>query len=197
MWTSLTTPVDTLPVTRPQFEERWTTAAKAAAAEKDNAGRNACSRLLAVDAGLRAGIAVYGSHGRLERYRSTNFGSVKRLRSAVYGVMSDVDGLERVVIEGGGAVAEPWMREAKRRGLVSSRVQAGEWRDLLLLPRNRRTGAAAKEQADELARRVIEWSEASRPTSLRHDAAEAILIGLWGVLEAGWLPKLPETLEPG
>jgi hypothetical protein len=44
---------------------------------------------------------------------------------------------------------------------------------------------------------VIEWSGITRPTSLRHDAAEAILIGLWGVLEAGWLPALPPELRAG
>jgi hypothetical protein len=41
---------------------------------------------------------------------------------------------------------------------------------------------------------VIEWSGAARPTSLRHDAAEAILIGLWGLLEAGWMGRLPDEL---
>ena len=32
------------------------------------------------------------------------------------------------------------------------------------------------------------------PTSLRHDAAEAILVGLWGVLSAGWLRALPPAI---
>jgi hypothetical protein len=154
-------------------------------------------RLLAIDAGLRAGIAVYGADGRLEVYRSTNFGSPKRLKSAVHGVMGGIPALERVVVEGGGTVAEPWLREAARRRLSSTLVQAGEWRRLLLLPRNQRSGTEAKEQADLLARRVIGWSGVHRPTSLRHDAAEAILIGLWGVLEAGWLPELPPELRPG
>ncbi|MBC8076709.1 MAG: hypothetical protein H7Y32_11595, partial [Chloroflexales bacterium] len=45
------------------------------------------------------------------------------------------------------------------------------------------------------ARRVIAWAGAPRPTSLRHDAAEAILIGLWGALEVGWLPALPPELR--
>jgi hypothetical protein len=130
-------------------------------------------------------------------YRSTNFGSPKRLKSAVHGVMGGIPALERVVVEGGGDVAEPWLREAARRRLSSTLVQAGEWRRLLLLPRNQRSGTEAKEQADLLARRVIEWSGVPRPTSLRHDAAEAILIGLWGVLEAGWLPELPPELRPG
>ena len=109
--------------------------------------------------------------------------------------MADLEGLDRIVVEGGGTVAESWLREAARRGIEARRVDAGDWREPLLLPRDRRTGKAAKEQAQELARRVIEWSDAPRPTSLRHDAAEAILVGLWGVLDAGWLPNLPDELR--
>jgi len=154
------------------------------------------SRLLAIDAGVRAGIAIYTSDGRLESYRSTNFGSTRTLRTAAYSVMSGVMGLERVVVEGaGGGIAQPWLKESQRRGIALRQVNAGIWRERLLLPRDRRTGVAAKEQADVIARRVIAWSGATRPTSLRHDAAEAILIGLWGVLEAGWLAQLPEELR--
>lgn len=110
--------------------------------------------------------------------------------------MSGVMGLERVVVEGaGGGIAQPWLKESQRRGIALRQVNAGIWRERLLLPRDRRTGVAAKEQADVIARRVIAWSGATRPTSLRHDAAEAILIGLWGVLEAGWLAQLPEELR--
>ena len=154
-------------------------------------------RLLAVDAGLRAGIAVFGSDGRLLEYRSTNFGSLGRLKRGVYGVMARIPGLARVVVEGGGGgFAEPWLKEAARRGLEARAVDAREWRERLLLSRNRRTGADAKEDAEVLARRVIEWSGAPRPTSLRHDAAEAVALGLWGVLDAGWLADLPEPLRP-
>jgi hypothetical protein len=64
---------------------------------------------------------------------------------------------------------------------------------LLAVDLGLRTGLA-KSTADDMARRVIEWCGAARPTSLRHDAAEAILIGLWGVLEAGWLDRVPESL---
>ncbi len=153
-------------------------------------------RLLAIDAGLRAGLAVYSRAGILEEYRSTNFGSLPRLKRGIYGVMSAIPGLDRLVVEGGGGgFAEPWLKEASRRDCVARTVDAGAWRERLLRPRDRRTGAAAKEQAEVLARRVIAWSGAARPTSLRHDAAEAILIGLWAVLEWGWLPELPEELR--
>jgi hypothetical protein len=153
--------------------------------------------LLAVDAGLRAGYALYGRDGRLQWYRSRNYGSMARLKRAAYGLVADLEGLSRLVVEGGGRAAEPWLREAERRGVVVVQIHATEWRDRLMLPRNRRTGAAAKGRADALARRVIEWSGASRPTALRHDAAEAILVGLWGVLDAGWLPEIPAAVRKG
>ena len=154
-------------------------------------------RLLAVDAGLRAGIAVFGEDGRLREYRSTNFGSRSRLKRGVHGIMKRIPGLARVVVEGGGGgFAEPWQREAERRGLAVRAVDARVWRERLLRSRDRRTGTDAKQQADTLARRVIEWSGASRPTGLRHDAAEAIAVGLWAVLDAGWLDELPEPLRP-
>jgi hypothetical protein len=68
------------------------------------------------------------------------------------------------------------------------------WRSVFLLPREQRSAADAKRVAARLARVVIAWSGAPRPTSLRHDAAEAILVGLWGVLSAGWLRRLPPEL---
>ena len=111
--------------------------------------------------------------------------------------MRGVEGLAEVVVEGGGPIADPWLREIERRGLGGVRVDAGVWRERLLLPRDRRTGVDAKEQADVIARRVIEWSGAPRPTSLRHDAAEAILVGLWGVLRVGWLDEVPASVLGG
>ena len=45
-----------------------------------------------------------------------------------------------------------------------------------------------------VAKKVIGWSGAKRPTSLRHDAAEAILAGLWGMLKIGWLKEIPREI---
>ena len=151
--------------------------------------------LLAVDLGVRTGLAVYGGDGRLLSYRSQNFGSAARLRRALPALLQAERDLAWVVIEGGGPLGDAWTREASRRGVATLRISAEDWRRILLYPREQRTGVQAKLTADVLARRVIEWSGAPRATSLRHDAAEAILIGLWGVLEIGWLAEIPPALR--
>jgi hypothetical protein len=151
--------------------------------------------LLAVDLGVRTGLALYGGDGRLLRYRSQNFGSAARLKRALPALLDSEPDLAWLVIEGGGPLADAWEREAARRRIPVRRTAAEEWRRALLYPREQRSGAQAKTTADGLARRIIEWSGAPRPTSLRHDAAEAILIGFWAVLDAGWLDTVPPELR--
>jgi hypothetical protein len=151
--------------------------------------------LLAVDLGLRTGLALYGADGRLRTYRSQNFGTATRLRRAVHGVLRELPEVRWLVLEGGGNLAEIWTREAERVGIEVIRIPAERWREQLLYTREQRTGAQAKHHAGEVARRVIAWSHAPRPTSLRHDAAEAILVGLWGALHVGLLDALPADLR--
>lgn len=150
--------------------------------------------LLAVDVGVRTGLAVFGDDGRLRWYRSQNFGSIVRLRRAIPALLESERDLARLVLEGGGPVERAWRHEGESRALEVQGVMAEEWRALFLLPREQRSGVDAKRTANVLARRVIEWSGARRPTSLTHDAAEAILVGLWGALSAGWLRALPPTI---
>lgn len=152
--------------------------------------------LLAVDLGVRTGLAVYGDDGRLRAYRSQNFGNAARLKRGVPGVLDDLPDLALLILEGGGDLAVPWTRAADRRGIPVRQVAAEVWRVRLFFPRQHCDTTHAKRSADELARRVIAWSNAPRPTSLRHDAAEAILLGLWGVLETQWLRALPAELRP-
>ncbi len=147
------------------------------------------NRLLAIDLGHRSGFAVFGEDGRLQSYRSTNFGSARRMKQAAWGVLKEVEGLAWVVAEGDRTLAEVWEKTAGKFDAEFLLTNAEEWRAELLYKRQRRTGSLAKEAADDLARDVIAWSDADRPTSLRHDAAEAVLIGLWGVTKAGWLSE--------
>ena len=152
--------------------------------------------LLAVDLGLRAGLALYRRDGCLLWYRSTNFGSAGRLRLAVGGILEQIENLQAVVLEGGGALATVWQRECLRRGLCCRAIAAETWQRMLLIPRQQLSARQAKQSADGLAREVIERLALKQPTALRHDASEAVLIGLYAVLQGGW--QTPDQLRlPG
>ncbi len=151
--------------------------------------------LLAVDLGLKTGLALFAQSGRLVWYRSQNLGKPARLRRAASGLLDELDDVAVIVMEGGGPLAEIWQYQAQRRRIEALRIGAEVWRAELLLQRQQRCGAKAKEHAGTMARRVIDWSGATRPTSLRHDAAEAILIGLWGVVHVGWLDQVPAEVR--
>jgi hypothetical protein len=153
-------------------------------------------RLVAVDLGLRTGIAVYEGEGRLTSYGSRNFGTRSRLRGGAEAILREFDGVDVLVVEGDRALGELWAARAARRGATTLTVTPERWRARLLHPRETRRARDAKAAADTLARRAIEVLGDRRPTSLRHDAAEAILIGLWGCLELGWLDGLPPELDP-
>ena len=137
--------------------------------------------LLAIDLGLRFGWAAFTKEGRLNAYGSRHFGSRSTLRQAVPPFLRPYPSLTTLVIEGGGDLLLPWKREAGRRNISFLAVSGETWREKILPPRERRTGKEAKAAADGLARKVIADSGAKRPTSLRHDAAEAILVGYWAV----------------
>ncbi len=143
-------------------------------------------RLLAVDAGVRTGLALFGRDGRLLWCRSKNFGSLPCLKRGAATILRDIQGLSRLVVEGFGTQAEPWRREAGRLGLACRLVSAETWRRELLPARQQTSGSQAKRHAEILARRVIERSGLSQPKSLRHDAAEAVCLGLWAVTRLGW-----------
>ncbi|WP_422930436.1 DinB family protein [Singulisphaera sp. PoT] len=147
--------------------------------------------LLAVDLGLRTGLATFDGDGRLIGYRSQHFANREALRRGVHGILSGFADLGFLVLEGGGPIAEVWSRAAKHRGIATRSISAEDWRVDLFHAKDIRGRDRAKRSADSLARRVIEWSGAPRATSLRHDAAEAIGIGFWAVLSLGWLDRIP------
>jgi hypothetical protein len=151
--------------------------------------------LLGVDLGLKTGLAYFTPDGRLAWYRSHNYGTPARLKRGVFGLLSQLPNLNIIVVEGGGTLSRIWEREAHRRQAEFQQIAAEHWRDLLLLPREQKSGPAAKRFAEQAARRVIAWSKLPKPTALRHDAAEAILIGLWGVLANDRLQGLPSELH--
>ena len=149
--------------------------------------------LLAVDMGLRTGLAIFGPDGRLVSYRSKHFGSLSELRKGVGTILRESPPLGWIWLEGGGDIAEVWEKQAAHRGIDFRQVHAADWRKSLMLPRQQRSGEIAKREADGLARRVIAWSGAPKPKSdLRHDTAEAILIGIHGAIEVNLLDRVPK-----
>ncbi len=137
--------------------------------------------LLAVDLGLRSGIALFDATGTLRRYRSTNFGSRSRLKKAVYRLIRDAGPPELLVVEGSRDLASIWRKAAEKQGVEVIEVKPETWRRELLEPRRRRSGTDAKQAAQELACEIIDECGGDAPTSLRHDAAEAIAIGYWAL----------------
>ena len=145
--------------------------------------------LLAVDLGLKAGLACYSREGRLLWARSTRFGTITRMKKALPSLVSRE--VSVVVTEGDTQLALHWRKVAEHRGAKFISVSPEVWRGELLLARNRRSGAAAKKTAEALAWSLFDAAGLSRPATLGHDAAEAILIGLWAVLDLEWLAAPP------
>ena len=150
--------------------------------------------LLAVDLGIKTGLALFGKDGKLRWYRSKNYGSTARLKRDINNLLNATPDILLLALEGGGTIASVWEREAKRRDIPVRLIHAEQWRKSLLFPRQQLSGSQAKYHAGKCARDIISWSGISRPASLRHDAAEAILIGLWAVMEMGWLKDVPPEL---
>lgn len=150
--------------------------------------------LIAVDLGLRTGVAAFGPDGRLLAHRSMHLPDRSALRRAVPRVLRELGPPAHVVVEGDRALGTIWGRAAARHGAPVRGVAPERWREALLHPSEVR-GGRAKGVADRVARQIIDWSGMARPTSLRADVAEAICIGLWGCMAVGWLDELPRELR--
>ncbi|SFL70318.1 hypothetical protein SAMN05421830_10558 [Desulfomicrobium norvegicum] len=142
--------------------------------------------LLAVDAGVRTGLALLDREGRLLWCRSHNLGSTARLKNAAARVLFELPQLEFLVVEGGGQTAGIWEHAAAKRNLPCRIVQAQDWREQFLLPRQRVSGQKAKAAACALVGTILRREGWSSPTTPGHDAAEAALVGLWAAVQLGW-----------
>ena len=144
------------------------------------------SALLAVDAGVRAGLALLDREGRLLWCRSHNLGTTARLKKAAARVLFELPLLQYLIIEGGGQTAGIWVQAAAKRSLPCMIIQAQDWRADFLLPRQRLSGQKAKAAACALVATILRREGWSSPTTPGHDAAEAALIGLWAAVQLGW-----------
>lgn len=145
--------------------------------------------LLAVDLGLRTGLALFDGHGKLAWARTRHLSSRTRLRAAIDGLLREMPAPEVVVVEGDPELARMWRTAAEQRGARVMKVAPERWRDAMLLPRDCRDGATAKVAAARLATQMMSADGRPPDVPLRHDAAEAVLIGLWALDELGWRPR--------
>lgn len=153
------------------------------------------AHLLAVDAGLHTGLALYNCSSRLLWYRSHHLADQQKLKRLIAALLRSAPQPTHIYLEGGGPLAELWQREALRLGRVFVQLQASTWREQLFYARQHPSGRVAKQQALQMATSVIDHLGHKKPTGLRHDTAEAILIGLYGLLDLGWLEHWPPTKE--
>jgi len=147
--------------------------------------------LLAVDVGLHTGLALFSEEAKLLWYRSHHISSPAKLKKVIGKLLRDEPRPSHLLLEGGGPLADLWLCEAEKLAISSRQIHAQQWREQLFYARQHRSGSQAKREADGLARQVIEQLGGKKPTSLRHDTAEAILIGLYGLLQLGWLGHWP------
>ena len=156
---------------------------------------NKGEHLLAVDAGLRTGLALYARNGMLCWYRSHHLADQQKLKRLIAKLLRSPPLPTHIYLEGGGPVAELWQREARKLGRMFVQLHADQWRGQLFYARQHPSGRVAKQQALDMATRVIHLLGQKKPTGLRHDTAEAILVGLYGLLDLGWLDRWPPTKE--
>jgi hypothetical protein len=101
-------------------------------------GDDPVANLPAVDLGLRTGLALYGPDARLRWYRSQHFANRGSLRRGVYGLLDAEPDMAHLVLEGGGPIADIWVREAERREITVHRIAAEAWRGKFFRPKDQR-----------------------------------------------------------
>ncbi|GAB1403520.1 hypothetical protein DSECCO2_614690 [anaerobic digester metagenome] len=147
--------------------------------------------LLAVDVGVKTGLALFDNTGKLHWHRSHNMGSVPSLRKAADNIAKTIPDLKYIVAEGGGRIGLVWKKVALRYGKIFLAADARDWRSEMLYSREQRTGLTAKQTAIEMAIHFLKINGTPPPQILIHDSAEAILTGIWCCHKIGWIKKLP------
>lgn len=148
--------------------------------------------ILAVDLGVKTGMAVFTPEGRLRWYGSRNYGSKNSLRNDIPRLLQQYGPLRRLVLEGGGALYEVWNKEAQRGQIPVTAFHADYWRELLFGSDYLMHTDKAKDKAVEMAERVINQLGVHRFSNPVHHAAEAILAGLCFLYEEGQVVFPPE-----
>ncbi len=162
-------------------------------ADEDHAPARSPGGVLAVDLGLRLGLALWDDQGALHWARSQHFGSRDAMRRGAWAIIRDAGPLTALALEGDRALGEVWERAARKQWpqVIVLKTGARGWREAMMTPSQLSlTSAKLKALAGQLAREAWRDHGASKgPTALRHDAAEAVLLGLWALRQLAIAPQ--------
>ena len=146
--------------------------------------------LLSIDHGLRFGWALFNQEGDLSAYGSQKCGKPRQLKRLAQQCVDNLPKGSLLVVEGGGPLCTYWSKAAHRSSISFEQVAAEEWRFSLCPERVQRTSSELKQWAIIEASRQLRLLKAQRIKALRHDTAEAILVGMWALQKFEWcLPK--------
>ncbi|MGC6493166.1 MAG: hypothetical protein ACON5B_10050 [Myxococcota bacterium] len=151
--------------------------------------------LLAIDVGLSTGWAVVDHTHRVTSWAGHRFRSRQRYRRWARGLVLGIPDLAGVLLEGDRQLAQPFVSAASRRGCRVEIIGADRWRLDLFDPHEVKDTRTAKRSAIAYASTLLRAHRARVPRTLRHDAAEAICLGVWAAQHwMGWPP--PEETTP-
>lgn len=157
----------------------------------------ATPHLLALDLGLRFGWACYQQDSRLVAYGSHHCGQANKLNSVAYQSIIRLPKGSALIVEGGGDLLKYWTKYALKYDIDLFNIHAERWRTDCLPARCLNDGKRAKKEAINLSQSLILSRAGRGATSLRHDTAEACLIGWWGLRELGWINETEWRLGLG
>lgn len=171
------------------------------------APENVRQLLVAVDLGLRTGLALYSDDGRLLEYEQAVFETADELKANCLKLMADWEAsyqghdgksfhITHVAVEGADASLRQVWRNIVEDHLHCQLllVKPEEWRGDLLLSKEKVSGEAAKEASRLIARQLVaDYGGGLHEGKLSTDVAEAVLLGYHVSRRLEWIPRK----EPG
>ena len=150
---------------------------------------NTYPHLLSIDLGLRFGWSCFDQKTRLIAYGSHHCGQANKLGNIAYSVMKVLPSNSVVLVEGNSELYKHWQRNAQKFQIPIIQVYAEGWRHDCLSQKEQVDGKRAKEAAIRIAKTLIKSQSGQGSHSLRHDAAEACLMGWWGLKQLQWISE--------
>jgi hypothetical protein len=165
--------------------------------------------LVAVDLGLRTGLALYSEEGRLLEYQNAIYGSAEELRVGCLALLAEWEAkyqqavdeddevisyrISHVALEGADVALKALWRDMIHDHLNDAHillVKPEEWRADLLLSKEKASGEAAKEASRLIARQLVaDYGGRLHKGKFPTDVAEAVLLGYHVSRRLGWLVR--------